>query len=51
LVLAHDFADDTGALAGCAAGAKAHLLHGVENAAMDRLQSVANIGERTTDDD
>ena len=28
-----------------------HLLHGVENAAMHRFQSVANIGQRAPDDD
>ena len=31
-------------------GAKAHLLHGVENAAMHRLQSVADVGQGAADD-
>ena len=31
-------------------GSKAHLLHGVENAAMHRLQSVAHVGQRAADD-
>ncbi len=32
-------------------GREAHLLHRVENAAMHRLQSVANVGQRAADDD
>ena len=31
-------------------GTKAHLLHGVENAAMHRLQSVADVGQRAAND-
>ena len=30
---------------------QAHLLHGVENAAMHRLQSVTHVGQRAADDD
>ena len=51
MVLAHDIADDAGALAGGAVRLQPHLLHGVKNAAMHRLQSVAHIGERAADDD
>ncbi len=51
MVLAHDFADDAGAFARGTTGAESHLLHGVQNAAMDGLESVANIGQRTADDD
>ena len=51
MVFAHDVADDAGALAGGPVGRQAHLLHGVENAAMHRLQSVAHVGQRAADDD
>src|SRR5271155_2512234 len=51
MVLTHDIADDAGAFAGSAIGLQAHLLHGVENAAMDGLESVADIGQRAPDDD
>ncbi len=51
MVLAHDVADDSCALARGAIGLQAHLLHGVENAAVDGLESVANIGESAADDD
>ena len=50
MVLAHDVADDAGALAGGLVGLQAHLLHGVKNAAMDGLQSVADVGQRAADD-
>ncbi len=49
MVFAHDVADDSGALAGGLVGRQAHLLHGVENAAMYRLQSVADVGQRAPD--
>ena len=49
MVLAHDFADDAGALARGASRSQAHLLHGVKNAAMHRLQSVAHVGQRAAD--
>src|SRR5579864_2072241 len=51
VVFAHYIADDAGALAGGAIGGETHLLHGVENAAMYGLQSVADVGQRTADDD
>ena len=51
MVFAHDIADDAGALARGAIGLQAHLLHGVENAAMHGLESVANIGQSAADDD
>jgi len=51
MVLAHDVSDDAGALARGTIGLKAHLLHGVENAAMHGLESVADIGESAADDD
>src|SRR5271165_4855653 len=51
MVLAHYVADDAGALARGFVGLKAHLLHGVENAAVDGLESVADVGESASDDD
>ncbi len=51
MVFAHDIADDAGALAGGAIGLQAHLLHGVENAAVHGLESVADIGQGAADDD
>ncbi len=50
MVFAHHFADDAGALTRGAVGSKSHLLHGVKNAAMHGLQSVANIGQGAADD-
>ena len=50
MVLAHDIADDSGALARGAIGLEAHLLHGVENAAVHGLESVADIGQSAADD-
>ena len=51
MVLAHYIADDAGALARGTIGLEAHLLHGVENAAVDGLESVADVGESASDDD
>src|ERR1700691_2687184 len=51
MVLAHYVSDDAGALAGGAVGLKAHLLHRVENSAVDGLESVANVGQSAADDD
>jgi hypothetical protein len=51
MVLAHHFSDDTGALARGPSGSQPHLLQGVKNAAMHRLQSVADIGQRAPDND
>ncbi len=50
MVLAHDVTDDSGALARGLVGIQAHLLHGVQNAAVNRLQSVTDIGQGATDD-
>ena len=50
MVFAHHVADDAGALAGGLVGRQAHLLHGVQNAAMHRLESVADVGQRAPDD-
>src|SRR5579872_3510066 len=51
VVLTHDVSDDAGAFARRAIRIQPHLLHRVENAAMDGLESVANVGERAADDD
>ncbi len=50
MVVAHDVADDLGALAIRPAGDEAALLAGIEDAAMDRLQPVAHVGQRAADD-
>ncbi len=50
MVLAHHIADDSGALARGPVGIQAHLLHGVQNAAVYRLQSVTHIGQSAADD-
>ena len=51
MVFAHHVADDAGALARGTIGLKAHLLHGVENAAVHGLEPVADIGQGAADDD
>ena len=51
VVLAHHLADDRGALAVGRAGREAHLAHRVEDAAMDRLEAVADVGQRARHDD
>ena len=51
VVLAHDLADDRRALAVRRAGREAHLAHRVEDAAVDRLEAVADVGQRALDDD
>jgi hypothetical protein len=43
VVLAHDLADDRGALAERAGGGQAHLAHRVEDPPMNRLQAVADV--------
>src|SRR6185437_15903838 len=48
--LAENFADDLGALAGGAIGRKTHLVHAIENAAMNGFQAVANIGKGASHD-
>src|ERR1019366_2871633 len=50
MVLAHDFANDAGALARRAIRLQPHLLHSKKYAAVDGLQSVADIGQRAADD-
>jgi len=48
---AHDLADDAGALDVPAVGPHAHVVHRVEDAALDRLQAVARVGEGPGVDD
>ena len=43
VVLTHDFTDDRGALAIRGASGEAHLAHGVEDAAVDRLEAVTHV--------
>ena len=50
VVLAHDLADDRRALAVGAGAAEAHLAHRVEDPAVDGLEAVADIGQRTGHD-
>ena len=47
----HRLADDACALRGRSARHEAQLVHGVENAALGGLQTVAHIGQRARDDD
>ena len=51
VVLAHHLADDLRRLDVLAVGLQAELVHHVEDAAMDRLQAVAHVGQRAADDD
>src|SRR5690606_22860500 len=51
VVVAHDVADDAGALVEPAVGAVPAVVHGVEHAAVHRLQAVADIGQRARHDD
>src|SRR5271165_3225539 len=51
VILLQALADHTGALHVLAVVQHAHVVHGVQNAAMHRLQSVADIGQRAPDDD
>jgi len=48
--LTDDVTDDTGAFLEGRVWANAHLAHRVDNAAMDRLQAVANVGQRAVHD-
>ena len=48
--LAEDFADDLGALAGGAIGREAHFAHAVEDAAVDGLEAVADVGKGASHD-
>jgi hypothetical protein len=47
----HGFADDLGALDVGFAGTDAELAHGIEDAALRGLETVADIGQRARDDD
>ena len=49
--LAHHLTDDLGALDVLAVGLQAQLVHHVQDAAVDRLQAVADVGQRAPDDD
>ena len=51
VVLAHHLADDRGALAVARGGGQAHLVHRVEDPAMDGLEAVAHVGQGAADDD
>ncbi len=52
VILAHDLADDLGALdVTAAARAQAHLVHHVQDATVDRLEAVADVGQGPPDDD
>ena len=51
VVLAHHLADDRGALPVGAGGGQPHLPHRVQDPAMDGLQAVADVGQRTRHDD
>ena len=48
---AHDVADHAGALDVASVGAQAHLVHLVQDAALDRLEAVAGVGEGAGVDD
>src|SRR5436190_11830137 len=51
MVLTENISDYARALFRGPVEIQAHLAHGVQNAAMDWLQAVANIRQRSTDDD
>ena len=51
MVVAHDVADDLGGLGVLLVELEAHLLHAVEDAAMDGLEAVADVGQGSADDD
>ena len=51
MVVSHDVADDLGGLGVLLVELEAHLLHAVEDAAVDGLEAVANVGEGAPDDD
>ena len=48
--VAHDLPDDLGALAIGLVGRQPHLPHAVQDPAMDRLESIPNVGKGTPDD-
>ena len=51
VVVAHDVADDLGGLGVLLVELEAHLLHAVEDAAVDGLEAVADVGQGAADDD
>ena len=51
VILAEHFADHFGALDVLAVVQQPHVMHGVENAPVHRLQSVAHVGQRAANDD
>jgi hypothetical protein len=51
VVIAHHVADHSGALDVPTVGAEAGVVHRVEDLAVDGLEAVANVRQRTTDDD
>ena len=51
VIVAHDVADDLGGLGVLLVELETHLLHAVEDAAMDGLEAVADIGQGAADDD
>ncbi len=51
MIFLQTLADHTGALHVLAVVQHAHVMHGVQNAAMHRLQSVTDVGQRAPDDD
>ena len=50
MVLAQHFTDDARALFVRLVGSQAHVVHGIENAPMHRLEAVAHVGQRPRDD-
>ena len=51
VIIAGSVAADLGALAVAAIGGEAQIVHGDEDAALDGLEAVANVGKRARDDD
>src|SRR5258708_6929573 len=51
MVVAHDVADDLGGLGVLLVELEAHLLHAVEDAAVDGLEAVADVGQSAANDD
>ena len=50
VILAEHLADDTGGLLVRRAGPEAHVVHGVQDAPLHRLQAIARIGQRARHD-
>ncbi len=51
VVVTHDVSGDLGGLGVLLVELEAHLLHAVEDAAVDGLEAVTNVGEGAADDD